>query len=228
MWSIATEWQIYFFFPSLVLLSRKRGIAFTVVVATVVGLAPHFFLSGWLDWAHPWYLGLFAAGMAACVYGINARRFQGTVPTARPLRWATAFLCLLVIALLALSESSSLPTWLIDLAVGAATACTLGLCAWATGISRSKSMAMESWILRLLETPTLVGLGAFSYSLYLVHFPILSWLHFHLKSWGIGPDVRLLTLLTAGTALCVAVSYVFHRMFERPSLNAHPTTCRSK
>ena len=61
------EWQIYFFFPFLLLpLLRRFGICVAVAAAFVIGLAPHFLLHRF-DETSPWYLGLFSLGMAGAV-----------------------------------------------------------------------------------------------------------------------------------------------------------------
>ena len=68
LWSIAMEWQIYFFFILLLLpLQRKIGISGTVLTALVISLIPHYFFPATynLDWTYPWMLALFALGMAA-------------------------------------------------------------------------------------------------------------------------------------------------------------------
>src|SRR5476651_781661 len=53
MWSVATEWQIYFFFPLLLLPVWRRAGAVCILVGAVVGLLPHFLLptDRNLDWA---------------------------------------------------------------------------------------------------------------------------------------------------------------------------------
>ena len=66
MWSVATEWQIYFLFPALLLpVYRRFGIILVVLIAFIIGLSPSYILSGWSEYAAcPWFLGLFALGMA--------------------------------------------------------------------------------------------------------------------------------------------------------------------
>ena len=59
LWSVATEWQIYFFFPLLILLWRRIGLISVVLIAFVVGLAPHYHAHK-LDSACLWYPRLFA------------------------------------------------------------------------------------------------------------------------------------------------------------------------
>ena len=70
MWSIAPEWQIYFVFALILLpIWRRLGSIATIVVGFIIGLIPHFTLKMGhnYDWACPWYIGLFALGMAGAV-----------------------------------------------------------------------------------------------------------------------------------------------------------------
>ena len=69
MWSVASEWQIYFAF-ALVLVPawRKVGTLSTVAAAFILGVLPFGLAILHLPtffWACPWYLGLFALGMCA-------------------------------------------------------------------------------------------------------------------------------------------------------------------
>src|SRR5215218_948233 len=90
-WSVATEWQIYFLFPLLLLpLWRRFGSACAVAAAAVVGLLPHFLLpeSRNLDWACPWFLGLFAMGMAVADAFARGKERPG-----HPGRWLIGLGC---------------------------------------------------------------------------------------------------------------------------------------
>jgi peptidoglycan/LPS O-acetylase OafA/YrhL len=77
MWSLATEWQIYFVFAILLLpIYRRFGIYIAMLTSFILGLTPHFTLppAANLDWACPWYLGLFSCGMFAACVGFGALR----------------------------------------------------------------------------------------------------------------------------------------------------------
>lgn len=76
----------------------------------------------------------------------------------------------------------------------------------------------QSPLLRLLEARWSVELGAFSYSLYLTHYPLLAWADAILRSWGCGSDARLALLLLVASPLCLLAAYLFHLVFERPFL----------
>src|SRR5207237_1181285 len=56
LWSVATEWQIYFVFPALLLPFWRRWNALpTILLAFAVGYAPHFLGGESLDPASPWF-----------------------------------------------------------------------------------------------------------------------------------------------------------------------------
>jgi peptidoglycan/LPS O-acetylase OafA/YrhL len=65
MWTIGTEWQIYFLFP-LILLPVWRQVGNVGIVAVGLGIGlGFFFLTGKGHATAPWFLGLFAMGAAA-------------------------------------------------------------------------------------------------------------------------------------------------------------------
>jgi peptidoglycan/LPS O-acetylase OafA/YrhL len=187
-WSLATEWQIYFVF-ALVLLPvlARYGRAMTLVAA--LALAGMFFcLDDSLLLACPHFLFCFALGMAATWM--------------RPARWQTPVSVALFAVVIAVSEA--MPAWenghipLMDVAVAL---CAMLLLA---------GMARDGLASRLFSLRPLVALGAFSYSLYLIHGPIV---------------LRMVTFapwpLTVFVVLVLA--YIFHLVFERPFLASRPT-----
>jgi peptidoglycan/LPS O-acetylase OafA/YrhL len=169
MWSVATEWQIYFFFPFLLLLpiGKRFGLPLTVVTAFAVGLAPHYLLHRYLDGAVPWYLGLFALGMAGAAIGFSKQ--PSLIVWREKLPWG--LLCLGLIAVFASKRSvwEDYHAWIVDALIGAVTACLLIYCTQC--LTRAKNT--QPLILQLLDSRWAVVLGTFSYSLYLVHAPLL-------------------------------------------------------
>lgn len=72
-----------------------------------------------------------------------------------------------------------------------------------------------SWAARVLRTPVLLHMGAISYSLYLLHMPVLGWFAINgpvLHGWG----------FSAYLALAIGISWAasvgFYQVVERPSL----------
>ena len=100
-----------------------------------------------------------------------------------------------------------------DLLVGLVTASGLAILARGNG----------GLVGRALGRRPVVFLGSISYSLYLIHFPMLSLIGNVMLARGVGPMARLAVLLVVGSPLILAISYGFHRAFERPYL-AGPRT----
>jgi peptidoglycan/LPS O-acetylase OafA/YrhL len=94
-----------------------------------------------------------------------------------------------------------------DLLVGIASMCLLTFCA-----QRPQSM-----LARVLSWGSFPILGTFSYSLYLVHFPLqqIIWEHF-VSPLGIGKTATFAVVAVAGTPIILCLSYGFYLLFEKP------------
>jgi len=212
LWSVATEWQIYFFFPLLLLpVWRRFGMVGALLAATVVGYAPLAFARGpaWL--AIPWYLLLFTFGMAAAAIGFAKRPLEQRLLGGA--NWALLS-GLLWLSCLLLSNAAA-GSWfglkpLSDLLVGLATATLL-----LNLTGKAATSTTSTGFLRLLESKPLVNLGHFSYSLYLTHLPVLALGYFALKPLGLPAPVAAFALLTLGGSASLAVAYAFHVGVER-------------
>jgi peptidoglycan/LPS O-acetylase OafA/YrhL len=210
LWSVASEWQIYFFFPLLLLpIWRRWGMWGALVVAALVGYAPLLFVRGQAMVAIPWYLLLFTFGMAAAAIGF------GTDDSSIRLRRVPWRLCCRVMWIgCVVFGVVAAPLWfqlkpLSDALIGLATATLL--------LSSTARVQTDSpgWLLRLLESRPLLALGHFSYSLYLTHLPVLALLFFWLRRFGWPQPHLTLMLLATGMTLSLLVAYVFHVAIER-------------
>jgi peptidoglycan/LPS O-acetylase OafA/YrhL len=223
MWSIATEWQIYFVFPALLLpVWRRLGSLAAIVSGFGVGLAP-LALPVWhanLIRACPWYVGLFALGMAATSIGFSDRarekQWNANIPWGVVTITLFGILCVVIRRLFPDAWVDNL--WEVDALIGAMAACLLIYCArqatWHAG--RTPSL-----VLRLLEARWAVALGVVSYSFYLVHFPILAKLNSVLSSRHLSVPVYLALLWGLGMPLVLGLTYLFHLAIERRFLPTH-------
>ncbi|MGN9845712.1 acyltransferase family protein [Nonomuraea sp. H19] len=205
-WSIAIEAQLYFVFPLLLLVVRRLGpmamvAAVTVVVAAVGVLAAYVPAVATLMRLTPQFAVLFAVGVLAA----------GVVraPVRAPLHWAAAIAVVPVLIVIAVQGS----TWAvanffwIDLAL--APAAGLLLAAVATGRPRP--------LVRLLDTGPVRSLGSFSYSLYLVHAPIVVAVNHFLVAPRLEAGVtRFLVLLAVAVPVSVLFARAFAAVFELP------------
>ncbi|MEI9941343.1 MAG: acyltransferase [Pseudomonadota bacterium] len=213
-WSIAVEWQIYFIVPFLAFAWRRYGAAAVVLGSLLIGYALRFGFEGTrLTRAHPQFLGMFALGMLAAYLARSAEprfvRLRDAVPWS--LLAALAFVGIVALTLhWGVSVSEARFHWL-DLPVGLLTMATLV----------AASDQRGTMLRRFFSWPPLVTIGAFSYSLYLIHAPLLQvqW-QYVLVPLGLSRDAMFLCLMTIGLGLMLVASYGFYRLFEAPFMRA--------
>jgi peptidoglycan/LPS O-acetylase OafA/YrhL len=199
-WSVAVECHIYLLFPALLWLGSKLGRWGMLVAALAAGYGALALLAntglaiGWnlTMGAMPHYLALFALGMTASK--LAPRR-----------QWGWIALGLGVAVLASMKFVSVLPLAVADLLVGTWTfAALISLRGGGLGA-------------RILQLKPLVFAGSFSYSLYLIHGPLvqIAW-QYGLAPLRLPPAAGLALLLVVGSTLSLFVAYRFFRIFEAP------------
>ncbi|ETK34330.1 acyltransferase family protein [Microbispora sp. ATCC PTA-5024] len=208
-WSIAVEAQLYVAFPLMLLILRRAGAAalvggVTVVVAAIGLLAPAVPAVDLFMRLTPQFAVLFALGAVAA--GVERAHGSRWVPR---LPW----LALLAAVPVLLMIVAGGPVWVVghyfwvDLVVGPAVA--LLIAAVASGRPRP--------FVRLLDTRALRRLGSFSYSLYLIHAPILVVLNRLVLAPRLAPGLPVfLTTLAIGVPLSLLAAWLFASVFELP------------
>jgi peptidoglycan/LPS O-acetylase OafA/YrhL len=216
LWSVATEWQIYLIFPGLLAVWRRYGSAAAVGAAFAGGFCVAA-LGGWLGAASlmqlcPWYAGLFALGMAGAAL---ARSGPADARDTGPGRLIAAGGGVLAVAFAGMAARSGAdwPVMMTDLGVGAAAS---GLVIRLARQASARRAASRAAVLTLLQSRAAVSLGAFSYSLYLIHFPILALCGRAVRSGTWGVEVRVAMMVVAAPLVCVVAAYLFHLVFEYP------------
>lgn len=207
LWSVATEWQIYFFFPWLLLpLWRRFGAPAALLVALSIGYAPLAFAPRAAHTAIPWYLALFCLGMGAAgvVHAERDRRLRERVPWGRVTfaLWAAAIAGGWLFGTIWFRSKP-----LTDLLLGFATATFLVH----AGVRQDATHASTAW----LGSRPAVALGQMSYSLYLTHLPVVALCHFALAPLELSPGIHALALLTFGVTLSLLVARAFYLVVER-------------
>ena len=220
-WTVACEWQIYFLLPFILLpVWRRWNMAAAVAAAFLCGIAPHALLH--LHFNSSWYPGLFALGMAGAVVSFSK---QPTVCTWRDrVLWPLTALVLAASAwLFAHFFGTAGPRFvLVDVLTGCAV---LSLIIDSTQrLQAGSAQAVRSLVLRLFQSRGLVWVGTFSYSLYLVHDPMLALLHLFLRSLHLPATALLFLMYGIGVPLSVAASYVFYLLIERRFMPGRPRT----
>lgn len=198
LWSIAIEAQLYLIFPLFVLLLFRFG---RIGLIGVSSLFAFFTLSLFpvATKLYPWFVPLFCVGMAAAHFAYRPNLQVGIQPRlASVIFWVS----LLGMSLTA-SMKSLIPS---DIFIGIAVACLVYL------------GAVAPW-LRLPGTfgwRPLIKLGAFSYSLYLMHHPILQVLFVNKPSWAKNDAMEMLFCLLIGLPIILLGTWLFSLAFERP------------
>jgi peptidoglycan/LPS O-acetylase OafA/YrhL len=77
-------------------------------------------------------------------------------------------------------------------------------------------------LIRALEAPAMLWLGAISYSLYLVHAPVLASLHVATRHFEWTSLPTFAVLIALGVPLAVLAAFGFHLGCERPFLSQRP------
>jgi peptidoglycan/LPS O-acetylase OafA/YrhL len=222
MWTVGTEWQMYFILPLLLLpIWRRFGLTSTVVTAFLIGLAPIYLLNGLFETASPWFLGLFALGMAAVDIGFSQK--PKLMAIKRSLPWGVLAIIFTSVAFITEWKPLGLHIWINESFFGLAAACLFIYCT-EFSVNSKKLPAF----LRILEHPWAQALGTFSYSLYLIHGPVLVLMRYFLFNLRINPVVFALTSYIAGVAISLLVAYLFYLVFERPFMSNSLKKCKAK
>ena len=232
MWSVSVEWQIYFLFPLLLLpLWRRFGLAALVLAGLLIGIIPLIALPKEhnFSWASPWYVGLFAMGMAgsAISFSSNPRmqRLYQTQPWGRfaAVAFGLFFLVAIPLDFYPLHEENAALCSAVgrDILVGFGTMCLIVFCTRSAHAASLDSDRQLPLTLRLLEAPWAIRLGAFSYSLYLVHVPLV----LKIGQWSGArfTPLKAFAFDLACIPLILAVAYLFHLAFERRFMSERRT-----
>jgi peptidoglycan/LPS O-acetylase OafA/YrhL len=214
LWSIAVEFQIYLLMPVLVYLFCRLGDVGTVVLCSAIGLLLHVLQPSALDGAAPWFVGLFAMGAVAARRGV-----AGAPQRSKLYRRVLYVVAAGVAGTIVLGGHTFFEKNMayIDTGVGLLTAFTLYL-------TYTDPAPANIWLTRALSWGPLVRVGAFSYSLYLVHAPLVHVLdRAYAAILAPRPEVMFVLLLVS-LPLIVGCAYVFHRVFERPFMSSESTT----
>lgn len=221
LWSVATEWQIYFVFPFFLLpLWRRFGLLAALAGGFALGCSLIWVAPGAAHSANSWYVGLFALGMSAAGIGFASRVQESALRERAP--WGLVTLGLL--GAVGLGITVLIRRWfavmpLSDTLVGAATASAL---VYLTRCAVRPAPGPRPWVLRILESGPLVLVGSFSYSLYLTHLPIVALCYFGLQRYALPAGAQWSWLMLLSLPLSLLFSYGFFWIFERRFVGSPP------
>lgn len=208
-WSIAVEAQLYVVFPLLLLMLRRAHallmIASVTAVIVAIGLlSPHVSIVDKLQRLTPQFAALFAAGIfAAGILAANDRIRR------LPWHWLSlaAFVPVLAVIVIKGSVWTIENYFWIDLALGPAIAMLLAAAA----------TERPGWLVGFLDTRPMRSLGSFSYSLYLIHAPIVVAIYELVVAPRVAHGVpALLVTLAIAVPVSVITARLFAAVFEIP------------
>jgi peptidoglycan/LPS O-acetylase OafA/YrhL len=210
-WSLALEWQLYLVFPITLAVLRRWKVAglflgtallallFPLTVQKAVGTSSLF--EGWWSVVFnsmPARLFEFSAGVVVAELAVQKR-----LP--RRLWLALGALVWLPVVYL-VQVSKVLPPPLDNLACGLSFASLVGLVVSMPTSKPSILLKFAAWV------------GGISYSLYLVHQPLLLVMRPTIYKLALRDNVLWLVATTLAVPGLIGCAYVFHRAFERPFL----------
>jgi len=238
LWSVSVEFRIYLFFPFLVWIWRNYGALTSLFASITISLAGLLLL--FIGHAYnadielnnagvsP-YIILFSLGMLAADLAFSANKIAAS---ARHLYShlslknigtivAVCVFILITVNLLfkdpMLSEKHigrNLLTDFNDVFLGVLFAYTLFICSLATTADKK-----TFWLVEALHRGPLVFMGTFSYSLYLIHAPLLQLItQYILTPLHLTRFYSCWLLIIGGTPVIILLSYGFFVLFERPFL----------
>lgn len=210
-WSVACEWHLYFIFPLLALLLQRWGAAALLAGAGLLAVAMTWTTDTYANFAFfgdaiylpqpPYFVFLFACGMAAAV---AARKTWPLWPLALVLGAVFVWLQMeYPIRDFATMQARARMDTVIDPVMAALSAVLIAMLA---------RQAPQHWARRWLERRWLVSTARYSYSLYLIHVPVLAVLYKLIGGSGLKSYV-LLALV--GVPACLLAARVFGAVFER-------------
>lgn len=205
LWSIAVEFQIYLLMPLIALSLRTAGNIRTLLWTMSLGLL-HFGLHGRIDSMVPWYVGLFTMGAIGARWCI-----QRPAKIEPRLAWGAWGLIALT-ALIALKKGDPFMVshfYIFDSLIGAATA--IMLCTSYVDASKKTNV-----FTRLLSWKPLEEIGIFSYSLYLIHAPLLHLGNILFTRFLRPTEETMLLLLILFIPVIVGIAKLFHAVCEKP------------
>ncbi|MBC8063958.1 MAG: acyltransferase [Chlorobia bacterium] len=198
LWSIALEIQLYLMFPLFVILLFRFGRVGIVGIGSLFAFLTLAFLPVATK-LYPWFVPLFCLGMATAHFAYRPNLRVGIQPRLA----SVCFWFSLVGIGLTVGMKSLIPS---DLFIGLSVSCLIYL------------GAVAPW-LRLPGTfgwKPLIKLGAFSYSLYLMHHPILQVLFVNKPAWAKGDGLEMVFCLAVALPLILLGTWLFSLAFERP------------
>ncbi len=228
-WSIASEWQIYFFLPLILLPLWRIHTVLLLVVSLILGLLPVILMPNFnLEYTCPWYLFLFSTGMSGAFFyqsqGFSDSKWPSLFGIFGTLSGALYLFLKIIDSHYTANTGIANLQWLKDIAGGGiAWFFIMFCCHQHQRVVLKGDQPLKRSILhlptRLLQSQFAIWLGSFSYSLYLTHEIVLVYLRFLNAYWNISPLAYFFIRLGIGMPIAIGFAMLFFQCFEKPFLH---------
>lgn len=202
-WSVATEWQIYFLFPIMLLIWRKSKLIISLVFFAIISFA----LYKIVPIAHPQYIYLFFIGVISAYYSIN-RNYKIFYS-----KYVLIVLLFGIAILLFYTSIRPLSEFILESTIGAIVAIVICI------ITLAKRQGHNLYIDKLLSKKFPMFLCKISYSLYLIHGVFLALANLLLLQFSIKYEFQLMIMWGLIIPIVICISFVFWWLCERHFLN---------
>ncbi|EOR92916.1 hypothetical protein ADIARSV_4004 [Arcticibacter svalbardensis MN12-7] len=235
-WSVAVEFRIYLFFPFLIWIWRKTGPLSTLLVSfliafigSILNIYIHHYYStidslftGISPYIVLFTLGMLAAEMSFSQNGkaIKMRLLYQGASSYYKMLYLFIFLMIFVLVKLLTKESLTLGNeiFISSRIIDILTGCLFAYILFIYSTSTEKN-SHTYWMVKLLSWKPLVFIGTFSYSIYLIHAPLLQILfQYIITPLSLSMPISVYVLLLLGTPAVIVLSYLFFLLCERPFL----------
>ena len=209
LWSIGLEGQLYLLFPFLILVMQKGSPLLLLFLVTIPTILVVNYVPG-AGKTYSWFAILFVFGMMAAHFSYRPSLVIG--PKAKTGIFLSVVGALVTIGIVTYNlnqgkTAADTPILISsDIAFGLSTATFL----------YAATVAPGSLIERFFSMKWLVRIGIFSYSLYLLHHPILQIFYVNKPAWILGSESTMIYLVVAALPSILIVSWLFSLVFERP------------
>jgi peptidoglycan/LPS O-acetylase OafA/YrhL len=230
LWSMGTEWWIYFIFALVLIpLWRRFGIVFAFMSTLLLGIVPIILLILGLPtlYGFPYLIAAFGVGMTsvAIMYSEHYKSHAHAWRIGLNIVIISSVVLFLLIAIFTPSlrldlRSRFVEDFLLAIACGGSI-----IKLSSVGISSSTNSGVTWNLKKLLELKPIRLLGKFSYSLYLTHLVVLNIMGTTLNlspikariQFSLQPmPIRVFVVMP----LLLAFAYGFYRVFEKPFIRA--------
>ncbi len=213
-WSLGLEWQLYLALPLLIVGARRFGLPVTLVAAVTVNVV--------------YRAALALAGARGLIHSPVLETV--VLPNLLPGRWAEFVFGMVAAEVYTRGALERIPAawlyaWIPAMAVGvAAQRLPVSHLAFGAAFTLLLVAVLDERGLtpRLFSWRPLVALGVMSYSLYLVHQPVVQALAYVLRhDAGLGPTAAFAALI-ALLPVIVAIAWLIFVLVERRTLTSRP------